>query len=60
MTEVIITVDCRKELDSVKKRLDGIKEEICNDSNKQVAHMLECFRTETKGLLKQLQGIEDK
>ena len=54
MTEVIITVDSRKEVESLRQHLKNLKDDLAQDSNKQIGNLLECFKQESKELLKQV------
>ena len=59
MTEVIVTTDCRKEVDNLKQQIVQYKQEIDMEQNKHVKQMFEGFRKETQNLLRQIQASED-
>ena len=47
MTEVIVTTDCRKEVETMKQQLTQYKQEVDMEQNKHVKQMFEGFRLET-------------
>ena len=60
MTEVIVTTDCRKEVESLRQQLTQYKQEIDMEQNQHVKQMFEGFGQETKNLLRQIQASEDQ
>ena len=52
MTEVIMTTDCRKDVDQLKHQITSYRQEIDMEQNKHVKQMFEGFRKETQNLLR--------
>ena len=59
MTEVIVTTDCRKEVESLRQQVTQYKQEADMEQNKHVKQMFDGFRQETQNLLRQIQASED-
>ena len=59
ITEVILSVDCRKDIDQLKKLVNMRSEEKETSMSKKMLKMFDGFKQETQNLLKAVQSQED-
>lgn len=59
ITEVIISVDCRKDIEQLKKLVNMRSEEKETSLSKKMLKMFDGFKQETQNLLKAVQTQED-